>query len=36
MSLGACLKKINLVMTRAYSVIIGSIFDVRFEKQKVL
>jgi len=38
MSLGACLKKNNftsLMLARAYSVKIGVIFDIRFERRKV-
>jgi len=36
MNLGACLKKISpLMLARAYSVKIGVIFRVRFERRKV-
>jgi len=35
MSLSACLKKFHLMLARAYSVKIGVIFGVRFERRKV-
>jgi len=36
MNLGACLKKItSLILARAYSVKIGIIFALRFERRKV-